>query len=347
MKVAQQHHLTFNDDKCEYSKTSIDFLGYTISSGTLRPDPERLCPLKELPVPMNTASLRRCVGLFSYYSHWLPRFSERIRPLAESATFPLSAEAVRAFGDLKDAIAESVVHAADELLPFVVEMNASNHVIAATLNQSGQLVAFFSWTLSPSEQRHSAIEKEAYVIVEALRKWRHYLLGRHFKLITDQKSVSFMFDNVSYSRTKNDKIQHWRLELSCFKYDIVYCAGRDNIPADTFSRTCASANDGLQRLHNDLCHPGVSRLAHFVRLKNLPHLVGDVRCVISECKVCAELKPNFFKPLVSHLIKATQPFERLNVDFKGPLPTSNRNSYLLTIVDEFTCVFLSLLHVRI
>ena len=61
-----------------------------------------------------------------------------------------------------------------------------------------------------------------------------------------------------------------------------------------------------------------------------------MRRVISECKVCAELKPNFFKPLVSHLIKAMQPFERLNVDFKGPLPTSNRNSYLLTIVDEFT-----------
>ena len=44
----------------------------------------------------------------------------------------------------------------------------------------------------------------------------------------------------------------------------------------------------------------------------------------------------FYKPPASHLIKATQPFERLNLDFKGPLPTSDRNSYILTVVDEFS-----------
>ena len=43
--------------------------------------------------------------------------------------------------------------------------------------------------------KHHAVEKEAAAIVEALRKWCHFLLGRHFKVITDQKSVSFIFDN--------------------------------------------------------------------------------------------------------------------------------------------------------
>ena len=51
------------------------------------------------------------------------------------------------------------------------------------------------------------------------------------------------------------------------------------------------------------------------------------------CQVC---KPQFYKPPTAHLIKATQPFERLNIDFKGPLPSSSRNKYILTVVDEFS-----------
>ena len=30
------------------------------------------------------------------------------------------------------------------------------------------------------------------------------------------------------------------------------------------------------------------------------------------------------------------PFERLNIDFKGPLPSTNRNKYFLNVVDEFS-----------
>ena len=37
----------------------------------------------------------------------------------------------------------------------------------------------------------------------------------------------------------------------------------------------------------------------------------------------------------AQLVKATQPFERLSVDFKGPLPSSTTSRYLLTIVDEY------------
>lgn len=41
----------------------------------------------------------------------------------------------------------------------------------------------------------------------------HYLIGKPFQLVTDQRSVSFMFDNKVTSEIKNEKIQRWRLEL--------------------------------------------------------------------------------------------------------------------------------------
>ena len=77
-------------------------------------------------------------------------------------------------------------------------------------------------------------------------------------------------------------------------------------------------------------------MIHFVRTKNLPFSVEDVKHVASGCRVCAECKPRFHKPEETHLIKATQLFERINIDFKGPLPSVSTNKYILTIIDEYS-----------
>lgn len=147
-----------------------------------------------------------------------------------------------------------------------------------------------------------------------------------------------MFDKHHSGKIKNEKFLHWRLELSCFSFDIVYRPGRDNVPADTLSRaTCAMATeDSLFKLHEALCHPGITRLNHFVRTKNLPYSLDEIKKMSSRCPVCCECRPQFHRPEKVPLIKATQPFERINIDFKGPLPTNNGNKYFLMVVDEYS-----------
>ena len=66
--------------------------------------------------------------------------------------------------------------------------------------------------------------------------------------------------------------------------------------------------------------------------------------MVRACKVCCELKPLYAQTDPSHLSKATQPFERLSLDFKGLLPSTNQFKYLLVglVCDEysrFTFVF--------
>ena len=112
--------------------------------------------------------------------------------------------------------------AIDEDIAFKVETDASEVAIAATLNQAGRPVAFFSRTLQGPEIRLPSIEKEAQAIIESIHHWKHYLTGKHFTLKTDQKSVSYMFDQRHRGKIKNDKIMHWRVELSCYSFDIVY-----------------------------------------------------------------------------------------------------------------------------
>ena len=205
-------------------------MGYVVSEREIRPDPERLQPLKNLPPPNDMASQKRILGMFAYYSQWIRDFSAKIKPLVQNTSFPLSA-----FYQLKNDIELSVVCVVDETAPFQVETDASEFALAATLSQKGRPVAFISRTLSKTEQKHSAVEKEAAAIVEAVRKWKHYLTGKHSTLITDQHSVSYMLDSKHRSKIKNDKIMRWRIELSTYNFDIFYRCGAENIPADTFS----------------------------------------------------------------------------------------------------------------
>ena len=146
---------------------------------------------------------------------------------------------------------------------------------ASLLNQNNKPVAFHARTFSSTEQKHSSVEKEAYVIVEALRKWKHLLIGKHFDLVTDQRSVSFMLDLKHPSNIKNDKIQRWRLELAPYDFTTIYQQGNLNCAPDTFSGAAATSIllpslKSLDELHKALCNPGITRLFHYVKTKNLP-----------------------------------------------------------------------------
>ncbi|XP_055869763.1 uncharacterized protein LOC129923337 [Biomphalaria glabrata] len=339
LNAAKKYGITFNNDKSAIATNKVCLLGYEISQGQLRPDPERFQALRNLHPPQDMKSQKRVIGLLSYYSQWIPNFSNKIHLLVNNKAFPPPEQVQQAFKQLKHELENAAVSTIDYNRPLTVETDASDIAITATLNQDGRPVAFFSRTLTNSERRHSAVEKEAYAIVEALRKWQHYLISRPFTLVTDQRSVSFMFDQQNKGKIKNEKIQRWRLELSCFQYDVVYRPGKQNVAADTFSRNhfaSAMTGEDLKLLHNNLCHPGVTRLLHFVRTKNLPFSCEDVRKVVNQCKTCAELKPRFFKQFSGTLIKATQPFQRVSIDFKGPLPSATHNKYLLTMVDEYS-----------
>ena len=276
--------------------------------------------------------------MFSYYSKWISQFSDKIRPLIQNTEFPPSSSVIESFETLKKELENSILVTVDPLKTLTVETDASDVAISATLNQDGRPIAFFARTLSSSERNHSAIEKEAYAIVEAIKKWRHFLLNTHFNLVTDQESVSFIFGPKHSGKVKNEKIQRWKIELSCFSYDVIYRPGPENVAADALSRaTCgASTTESLVELHNSLCHPGVTRMHHFVRSKNLAFSVEEIKEMTANCHVCREIKPNFYKPPNQKLIKATRPFERLSIDFKGPLPSVSKNIYLLTITDEFS-----------
>ena len=143
---------------------------------------------------------------------------------------------------LKTELARATLRSVDESFPFTVECDASDIAISATLNQGGRPVAFMSRTLQGSERHYPAFEKEATAIIEAVRKWLHLLSRNTFTLVTDQRSVSFMFDSRRRTKIKNDTVQQWRMKLASFSYVIQYCPGQQNVKSDTFTRAVCDTN---------------------------------------------------------------------------------------------------------
>ena len=242
IEIVKKKNLTLNHSKSILSTKCIKILGYQIEKDQIRPDPERLQPLQDYPLPQTDKSLQRALGMFAYYSKWIPNFSDIANPLYKSNKFPLDSKAEEAFKKLKDLLSKATLSSIDENCPFVVESDASDVAVSATLNQRGRPVAFMSRMLSGSEKHYHPVEKEATAVIEAIRKWSHLLCGKHFKIITDQRSVSFMFDSRKKTKVKNNKIQCWRLELAEFNYTIEYRPGHENVAADALTRAyCASS----------------------------------------------------------------------------------------------------------
>jgi len=343
MSAATQFGITINKEKCLFSVSSISYLGNIISDGMFKPDPDRFKVLLDYPTPTTLKQLNGLIGLFAYYAKWIPKCSELTLTLTKSKEYivkykTLPKDAVMAIHELKTKLISASLAAPRLNIPLTVETDASAVALGGTLSQEGRPIAFMSRTLSPAEQNQSVVEREACAIIECCRKWRHLLLTvPYFTVVTDQKSVSFMFDHNKVSKIKHEKITRWRLELSEYNFNIQYRPGSENQAADPLSRISSCKDTAtLTTLHERLCHPGITRLNHYVKTRNLPYSLHEIRQVIDNCKACKELKPRFFNPPPSPLITATRAWDRISMDFIGPLPSTSSTRFILVFVDEYS-----------
>ena len=195
--------------------------------------------------------------------------------------------------------------------------------------------ARFTHAFCPNLSEITVIEREAEAIVECCRCFGQLLHSVPcFQIISDQQFLSFFRDTPS-SKTKV-KIWRWRIELSEFRFQISYRPGPLNKVADALFR-CAVAKDSesSEQIQVKLCHPGTSRLHHYIIARSLSYSLEDVKALVRACKVCQEIKQSFFKPAESRLVKSTRAWERLSIDFIGPRPSNTKKKYILSDIDEF------------
>ena len=84
---------------------------------------------------------------------------------------------------------------------FHVHVYASVIALGSILVQLGEgdldhLIAFARRKLLDSEQNYNTMEREGLAMVYALQKFKHYLLGKHFKMFTDHSNLKYLVNKL-------------------------------------------------------------------------------------------------------------------------------------------------------
>ncbi|XP_076660976.1 uncharacterized protein LOC143364587 [Halictus rubicundus] len=93
-------------------------------------------------------------------------------------------------------------------------------------------VFYFSKRTTEIESRYHSFELETLAIVSALRRFRTYLLGRKFKIVTDCQALSLTLNK----KETNPRIARWVLEMQNYDYELEHRAGSRMLHVDTLSR---------------------------------------------------------------------------------------------------------------
>ena len=79
----QDANLTLNLEKCQFSKSSIEFLGQVIDGSGIRPDPEKIAAIVDMPTPTNVGDIRRFLGVVNQMGKFVSNLAEKSQPLRE------------------------------------------------------------------------------------------------------------------------------------------------------------------------------------------------------------------------------------------------------------------------
>lgn len=245
-------------DKIQLAVRKIHLLGHWIQFGTVFPDPDYIKKVYEIPSPDTLSNkikgLQCLLGLFGYYRRFISDFASLAVPLTqllrkdtpwawgepqESARAQLSARlqsaldhGLRIFrGGLPTRISTDASGAG---LGAVLEQQFESPSDSLDENDSWWPVAFHSTALSSVESRLLNYERELLAIFSACKKWLHYLQGTHFTVRCD---CAVLKNLTTMSLTgRRVRVVNMLLFLRTLSFTWVHVPGKDNIPADAFSR---------------------------------------------------------------------------------------------------------------
>jgi len=244
LELMRKHKLYLKPEKCEFQKTTIEYLGVIISHNHVSMDPVKIAGVQEWPAPTNKKEVQSFLGFTNFYCRFIKGFSEHAWPL-----FDLTRNDIKwnwgpaeqsAFDRLKQSvIAAPVLISPDSTSPFHIEADSSDFATGAVLSQvcptdgKWHLVAFFSKSLSPVERNYEIHDKEMLAIIRALQEWCHFVEGaeHQFEIWTDHKNLEYFMS----AKQLNRRQARWSLYLAQFNFLLHHKPGKSMGKPDALS----------------------------------------------------------------------------------------------------------------
>ncbi|MBW0555305.1 hypothetical protein O181_095020 [Austropuccinia psidii MF-1] len=172
------NNLFFKASKCLFHVSSVEYLGYIVSSEGLKMDQEKVQKILSWPPPRNLKGLQSFLGFADFYHRFINNYSKKISSLTsflkKHSCFPLNEESLSKFHQLKEAFTTAQIHSHfNPSLPTIVETDASNYALGVVLSQvsdSGKHpIAFDIHKLIPTDLNYEINYKDLLGIFWALK----------------------------------------------------------------------------------------------------------------------------------------------------------------------------------
>ena len=237
----RQHGLKVKPSKCQLLQEEVTFLGHVVSSGGIQPNPSLVKDVQEWKAPRCTKQLQSFLGLCNYYRRFVPGYSDIAEPLFQllpkGAEFNWGPDQQAAFDRLKASLTSPPILGfprRDGM--FILDTDASNVGVGATLSQvqdgEERVIAYASKTLDAAQRRYCVTRRELLAVVKFTSQFRHFLLGRPFKLRTDHNSLTWLFR----FKSPQGQLARWLEALCQFDFIIEHRPGVKHGNADALSR---------------------------------------------------------------------------------------------------------------
>lgn len=241
LKIVRDAGLTLNMEKCFFLQTEIDYLGYEISQNGIRPGSKKIEAVAAYKEPGNIHELRMFLGLTSYFRKFVKNYAgiahDLYRLLQKNVAWQWGPEQQEAFDQLKKVLTTRPLLSLYRREGAIeVHTDASSKGIAGILlqQQDGNLkpISYFSRKTSKDESMYHSYELETLAVVESLRRFRIYLVGNHFKVVTDCSAVRYTFQKKDLT----PRIARWWLLIQEYDMEVEHRPGKSHSHVDALSR---------------------------------------------------------------------------------------------------------------
>ena len=238
-KVAQQEGLMLNSKKCSIKSNQVNFFGRIYTDEGTFSDPKKVEDIANMPTPENKQDLQRFLGMATFLSNHVPKFSDHTKTLRDllksEVPFDWSADHQHAFQQIKEIISQGMgLKYYDPQQDVSLEVDASMKGLGAALIQKDGPVDFGSKALTAAEQNYSNIERECLAVVYGILRFHHYLFGRHFQVVTDHKPLEMIFSKPLHAAPP--RLQRMMLKVQGYNFEVHYRPGQEMVLTDTLSR---------------------------------------------------------------------------------------------------------------
>ena len=368
--------------KCKFFKKEARVLGFLITQEGIKMDPLKIKAINEWPQPKDAKGMQRFMGAANFNREFSADFAKAAAPLDECRNVrgPINwnSERIKAFEEVKQIFSQNIcLQHIDWKKTMYLTTDACGVGIGAWIgqkNNKGEItpVICVSKKLDTTQQRWSATKKELWGLMWAMKRLRHYLLGRKFIARVDHRPL------VSMLKSKlNLMMEGWIDMILQFDFITEYLPGEKNILADALSRSYENTTvkevrmiamneeeqqeinaklmweaekRGMKILNETerielvakahaLGHFGVESM-HTELLKQhywWPKMRESLQETVQSCIACMRFNASEtgYHPLQS--IVAEKPWDHVEIDLIGPVPTSIEGyNNILVMVDVMT-----------